>query len=63
MGWVQGGDLRLLAHANAIRCIRAPCPPDTLIEVAVDAGAAVTGIDLNAAYSEVPSGWPREPAH
>ena len=23
MGWVQGGDLRLLAHANAIRCIRA----------------------------------------
>ena len=62
MGWVQGGDLRLLAHANAIRCIRAPCPPDTLIEVAVAAGAAVTGIDLNAAYGEIPSGWPQQPA-
>ena len=60
MGWVQGGDLRLVAHATTIRCIRAPCPPDALIEVDVGNGAAVTGIDLQAAYTEVPAGWPQE---
>lgn len=61
VGWVRGGELRMLAHARTIRCIRAPCPPDTLIEVDVGHGAAVTGIDLAAAYTEVPAGWPQEP--
>lgn len=36
-----------LAHAERIRCIRAPCPPDTAIEVEVAAGEAKTGIDLS----------------
>jgi len=62
MGWVSGGELRLVAHATMIRCIRAPCPPDELIEVDIANGAAVTGIDLHAAYTEVPAGWPPEPA-
>ena len=34
------------AHAERIRCIRAPCPPDTAIEVEVAAGETKTGIDL-----------------
>lgn len=62
VGWAHGGELRMLAHARMIRCIRAPCPPDSLIEVDVADGAAVTGIDLSAAYAEVPAGWPQEPA-
>ena len=62
VGWVHGGELRLVVHASMIRCIRAPCPPDALIEVEVATGAAVTGIDLHAAYTEVPAGWPQEPA-
>ncbi len=35
------------AHATRIRCIRPPCPPDQLIEVAVAAGETRTGIDLS----------------
>ncbi len=35
------------AHAERIRCIRAPCPPDTAIEVEVAAGEATSGIDLS----------------
>lgn len=62
MGWVSGDELRLVAHATTIRCIRAPCPPDELIAVEVGNGAAVGDIDLQAAYVEVPAGWPREPA-
>ena len=61
LGWSRDGDIRLLAHARAIRCIRAPCPADTLIEVAVPAGAMVAGVDLRTAYLEVPAGWPTEP--
>ena len=34
------------AHAERIRCIRAPCPPDTAIEVEVAAGETKSGIDL-----------------
>ena len=34
------------AHAERIRCIRAPCPPDTAIVVVVGAGATTPGIDL-----------------
>lgn len=34
------------AHAERIRCIRAPCPPDTAIVVEVGAGATTPGIDL-----------------
>ena len=61
MGWVQAGELTLLAHAAQIRCIRAPCPPDELIEVEVAAGEAKTGIDLSGAYVEVPRDWPGRP--
>lgn len=35
------------AHAERIRCIRAPCPPDTAIVVEVTAGEAKSGIDLS----------------
>ena len=49
------------AHASRIRCIRAPCPPDELIEVEVAAGEAKTGIDLSGAYVEVPRDWPGRP--
>lgn len=34
------------AHAERIRCIRAPCPPDTALLFAVAAGEAKDGIDL-----------------
>lgn len=61
VGWT-GGELRLVAHASTIRCVRAPCPPDALIAVDVPAGAHVGDIDLNAPYTEVPGGWPGEPA-
>ena len=36
------------AHAERIRCIRAPCPPDTAIAVEVAAGEDKAGIDLTA---------------
>ena len=61
MGWVQGGELQLIAHASQIRCIRAPCPPDELIEVDVAAGEQKTGIDLSGGYVDLPEGWPRRP--
>ena len=61
LGWVQGGELALIAHASQIRCIRAPCPPDELIEVEVAAGEQRAGIDLAGAYVEVPAGWPTRP--
>ena len=61
MGWVQGGELALIAHAAQVRCIRAPCPPDELIEVEVAAGEELAGIDLAAAYVDVPAGWPTRP--
>lgn len=62
MGWVQGGELALLAHASQIRCIQAPCPPDELIEVEVAAGEEEDGIDLSGAYVDLPTGWPARPA-
>lgn len=34
------------AHAERIRCIRAPCPPDTALVVELGAGETKTGIDL-----------------
>lgn len=61
LGWVAGGELRLVAHASQIRCIRAPCPPDALIEVSVAAGEQRTGINLTGGYIDVPEGWPRTP--
>ena len=61
MGWVQGGELALIAHAAQIRCIRAPCPPDELIEVEVAAGEDLAGIDLSGGYVDVPAGWPTQP--
>ena len=61
LGWVEGGELALIAHASQIRCIRAPCPPDELIEVEVAAGEHRDGIDLAGAYVEVPAGWPARP--
>ncbi len=35
------------AHAERIRCIRAPCPPDTAKVVEVRAGTTASGIDLS----------------
>ena len=61
MGWVQGGELALIAHALGVRCIQAPCPSDELIEVEVAAGEELAGIDLAAAYVDVPAGWPTRP--
>ena len=61
MGWVQAGELTLLAHAAQIRCIRAPCPPDELIEVEAGGGEDVAGIDLSGGYVDVPAGWPAKP--
>lgn len=61
LGWTSSGELTLIAHASQIRCIRAPCPPDTLIEVGVAAGQQRDGIDLNGGYVEIPDGWPKRP--
>lgn len=61
LAWNEAGQPRLLAHAETIRCIRAPCPADTLVAVEVAPGAALGGIDLNGAYAEVPAGWPLLP--
>ena len=54
MGWVQAGELQLIAHASQIRCIRAPCPPDTLVELSLAPGEALAGIDLTAGAAEPP---------
>ena len=62
LGWIAGGELRLFAHASQIRCIRAPCPPDELLEVEVAPGEERDDIDLKGGYTEVPDGWPRPPA-
>ncbi len=59
LGWVQSGELKLIAHASQIRCIRAPCPPDELIEVTVAAGQQLDGIDLSGGYADIPAGWPQ----
>ena len=61
LGWVQSGELTLIAHASQIRCIRAPCPPDELITVTVAAGQQRDGIDLNGSYVDIPAGWPKRP--
>jgi len=44
------------AHAERIRCIRAPCPPDTAIVVEVGADAPATAIDLSAGDALPPGG-------
>jgi hypothetical protein len=62
LGWAQSGELALIAHASQIRCIRAPCPPDALIEVTVAPGQQREGIDLNGGYVDIPNGWPKRPA-
>jgi len=59
LGWASSGELTLIAHASQIRCIRAPCPPDTLIEVSITAGQQRDGINLNGGYVDVPEGWPK----
>ncbi|HWS77346.1 MAG TPA: hypothetical protein VN205_03105 [Thermomonas sp.] len=61
MGWVRDGEPVLIAHASQVRCIRAPCPPDELIEVGVSAGEEKTGIDLSGAYVDLPETWPQRP--
>ena len=58
MGWVQAGELQLIAHASQIRCIRAPCPPDTLVELSLAPGEALAGIDLTAGAAQPPAGAP-----
>ncbi len=59
LGWAGSGELTLIAHASQIRCIRAPCPPDELIEISVAAGQRRDGVDLTAGYVEIPNGWPK----
>ncbi len=59
LGWVHSGELTLIAHASQTRCMRAPCPPDELISVAVTAGQQREGIDLNGSYVDLPAGWPK----
>lgn len=44
------------AHAERIRCIRAPCPPDTAIVVVVGAGETSSGIDLSLGEALPPAG-------
>lgn len=44
------------AHAERIRCIRAPCPPDTALVVEVGAGATTSGIDLSLGEALPPQG-------
>ncbi len=61
LGWTGSGEVTLIAHASQIRCIRAPCPPDALIEVSVAAGQQRDGIDLNGGYVDIPDGWPKRP--
>jgi len=61
MGWLLAGELRLIAHATSIRCIRAPCPSDRLRDVELPAGAQLHGIDLDVPYTDVPAGWPPPP--
>ena len=61
-GWVREGKLKLVAHADIVRCIKAPCPPDQLRVVEIADGQVLTGIDLSAPYSVLPDGWPSEPA-
>ncbi len=61
LGWVRSGELKLIAHASQIRCIRAPCPADELIAVTVAAGEQRDGIDLDGGYIEIPAGWPDAP--
>lgn len=46
------------AHASRIRCIRAPCPPDALVELALAPGEARSGIDLTAGPAEMPADAP-----
>lgn len=43
------------AHASRIRCIRAPCPPDALVELSLAPGEALAGIDLTAGTAEPPA--------
>jgi len=61
LAWPLAGELRLIAHATSIRCIRAPCPPDRLRDVELPAGAQLDGIDLDVPYTDVPVGWPPQP--
>lgn len=61
LGWPQSGELTLIAHASQIRCIRAPCPPDELIEVTVAGNQQHEGVDLNGGYAHIPDGWPKRP--
>lgn len=42
------------AHAERIRCIRAPCPPDTAIAVEIAEGETKSGIDLTAGGVQQP---------
>lgn len=62
MAWAREGDVRLYAHAETIRCVKEPCPPDNLVPVDIADGQARDGVDLNGSYAQVPAGWPGEPA-
>lgn len=62
LGWPEDAAAGVFAHARQVRCIRAPCPPDELVEVDAAAGEQRDGIDLRGGYPVPPDGWPRRPA-
>src|SRR5690606_27826952 len=45
----------VFAHAERIRCIRAPCPPDVALVVVVAPHATTAGIDLTAGAALPPA--------
>lgn len=47
--WTRSGPSRVGGHVRQVQCIRAPCPPMPM-DVTVDAGARVDGVDLNGFY-------------
>lgn len=53
-------DMRIGGHADAISCIRAPCPQSILIPVMINPGENKTGIHINEFLGS--SGeWPKSP--
>ncbi len=57
---LSSGDIRVGGHANAIRCIRAPCPQSTLIPVMLHQGENKHGISINEFLSDRGE-WPKSP--
>lgn len=59
--WTRSGPSRVGGHVRQVQCIRAPCPPMPM-DVTVDAGARVDGVDLNGFYDSRDD-FPQMPAN